>query len=189
MARGRRSDLGELVNRLTGSPQAKARLTLILEALSGLRTVALASAALGLAERRFHTLRALALQAALESLEPRPAGRRSPPAPENTAQVIALETTIRELRIELHAAEVREEIALTMPHLFRKGHRQRGSRQQTRTRTPAGRNVGRAGCDSSVGKPAGHDVADQQGNEEPASRSAASVVGSLPFAGGQRTLG
>jgi hypothetical protein len=189
MTRGRRSDLGELVNRLTGSLRAKARLTLILEALSGRRTVAVASAALGLAERRFHTLRALALQAALESLEPRPAGRRSLPAPEKTAQVMALESTIRELRIELHAAQVREEIALTMPHLFRKGHRQKGRRQRTRTRTLAGRNVGHGGCDSSGRKPAGHDVADQQGNEEPASRSAASVVASLPFAGGQPALG
>ena len=59
------------------------------------------------------------VQAALASLEPRPAGRpvRMPEEGPETAET--LQATIRDLRLDLRAARVREEIALTMPDLLR----------------------------------------------------------------------
>ena len=53
------------------------------------------------------------LQAGLDSLEPRPAGR--PPRATPAADVGALQARVTELEIELRAARVREEIALALP--------------------------------------------------------------------------
>ena len=58
-------------------------------------------------------LRAELLQAALERLEGRPAGRpRRPEEPEDT---VALRRQLEAMQRELHVAQVREEIALAMP--------------------------------------------------------------------------
>src|SRR5262245_38419751 len=119
MTRGRTTNWAEVVDRLDGSAEAKARLTTILEALAGQRTLAEAAARLGLGERRLHELRNRALQAAVGGLEPLRAGRPAGAAPEAEARVAALEATIGELRVELRAAQVREEIALVMPHVVR----------------------------------------------------------------------
>ena len=119
MARGRRPKGPKLVDGLEGSAEAKRRLEVILESISGQRTVAEARALLGLGEARFHELRTEILQLALNRAEPRPPGRpRHEPAPEQ-GQVAALQAEIRDLRIDLHAAQVREEIALVMPHLLK----------------------------------------------------------------------
>ena len=61
---------------LTGSPQAKRMLALLLEALGGLRTTQEAAAGMGVALVRYYQLETRALQAMLEALEPRPKGRR-----------------------------------------------------------------------------------------------------------------
>jgi len=118
MARGRRPKGPKLVDGLEGSAEAKRRLEVILESISGQRTVAEARALLGLSEARFHELRNKMMQSALEGAEPHPAGRpRHEPSPEQT-QVAALQAEVRDLRIDLKAAQVREEIALVMPHLL-----------------------------------------------------------------------
>jgi len=118
MARGRRPKGPKLVDGLEGSAEAKRRLEVILESLNGKWTVAEARAQLGLGEARFHELRTEILQLALNRAEPRLPGRpRHEPSPEQT-QVAALEAEIRDLRIDLKAAQVREEIALVMPHLL-----------------------------------------------------------------------
>src|SRR5262249_29640771 len=70
-------------------------------------------ARLGLSEQRFDQLRTQVLQAGLESLEPRRAGRRPRAVP--AADVQALRARVAELEIELRAARVREEIALALP--------------------------------------------------------------------------
>ncbi len=119
MARGRRPKGPKLVDGLDGSAEAKRRLQVILESMNGKWTVAEARAQLGLSEARFHELRTKIMQAALERSEPQPVGRpRHERAPEQ-AQLAALEAQIRDLRIDLHAAQVREEIALVMPHLLK----------------------------------------------------------------------
>ena len=112
--RGRRPSGPEYVERLGGSAAAKERLRVVLETLAGHCRVAEACARLGLSEPRFHQLRARLLQAALEGLEPRPAGR--PRRAEADARVQELQATIADLRVELRAAQVHEEIALVLPH-------------------------------------------------------------------------
>jgi hypothetical protein len=126
MTRGRKPQVTRLVQRLDGSDVAKARLTALLEALAGKRTVLEAALRLGLSERRFHYLRNHCLQAALASLEPQPMGRPTGPLflPERQ-QVAALERAVRELKMDLHAAQLREEIALAMPHLLQRAARRK----------------------------------------------------------------
>jgi hypothetical protein len=119
MERRRRPCRAKLVERLEGSTKAKTRLRLILETLAGERTVSAAGQALGVSRRRFHDLRAEFLRVALDLLEPRPAGRpgRQQGEEEHLAE---LKAEIQRLTIDLHAAQVREEIALAMPHLLRR---------------------------------------------------------------------
>ena len=68
-------------------------------------------------------------------LEPRPAGR---PEAGPDARVATLEAEVRELRIGLRAAQVREEIAILLPRLRRRGGRAAGRTRQA----PAGRSGG-----------------------------------------------
>jgi len=109
-----------LVDRLDGSPQAKTRLRVILQVLRGEATVPEACAELGIERSRFHELRETVLQEALAALEPRPRGRPPRQASPEEAQVAALEDQVQELKVDLRAAQVREELALILPHVVHK---------------------------------------------------------------------
>jgi hypothetical protein len=137
MTRGRKIDTTKLVEGLEGSDEAKARLAIFLEAFAGRRTVGEACDALELRERRFYILRGVLLQAALDSLEPRPAGRPSLKSPRQAGP----ESEIRDLRLNLQAAQIREEIALAMPHLLQRSRKKVGRRRARRS----GRNNGFGG--------------------------------------------
>src|SRR5262245_20907951 len=147
MTRGRRPAWAEVVARLEGSAVAKARLRAGLEALTGQRTVAAACLGLGVSERRFRKLRDRMLRAALQGLEPRPAGRPSHPAGETAGRVAELEAAVRALRLDLRAAQVREEIALLMPQVLRRGGRaRRAGRRKGRRPGAAERSGASSGC-------------------------------------------
>jgi hypothetical protein len=120
------------VERLAGPVVAKQRLRLILETLTGQRTIAEASACLGVSVRRFHLFRSQFLQAALHQLTPKPVGRPSRAALAADQRVSELQAEVRKLHIRLQAALVREEIALTMPHLFRRKTRKKRPGQARR---------------------------------------------------------
>ena len=122
MGRGRKSSGPDLVDGAEGSEEAKRRAKAILEALTGRKTVAQASAKVGMGEAMFHRLKTRVIQSAVESLEPRPIGRPAAPSQE-TSEVEALTERVKELERELKAAQVREEIALAMPHLKKKRRR------------------------------------------------------------------
>lgn len=109
---------------LDGSAEAKCRLQVILETLAGQLTISQAISRLGIGERRFHYLRKQCLRAALSRLEPQPAGRpaRARLGPEQQ-HIAALERAVTDLRIDLRAAQLREEIALAMPHLLQRAPR------------------------------------------------------------------
>jgi hypothetical protein len=110
-----------LADRLEGPEEAKQRLKVILETISGERTIADAAAAIGVGLARFHELRNQVLQAALAALEPKPAGRPRSEAPADADPKLAeLEAQVRELTLEIKASNVREQIALTMPHLLKR---------------------------------------------------------------------
>jgi hypothetical protein len=132
MTRGRKSEGARLVEQLDGSDEAKARLAAFLEALAGRRTAAEAALGLGVSERRFRTLRTHLLQAALRSLEARPLGRPAQRSEEADGQLAALEKQLRDVRLDLRAAQIREEIALAMPHLLRGGRPRRRARKTPR---------------------------------------------------------
>lgn len=127
---------------LHGSAAAKQRLMAFLTMLSGQQTPAMAAMSLGVSERRFRALRAGLLQAALTDLEPRPVGRPSVHATgTESARLVEMQDNIRDLRIDLRAAQIREEIALAMPHLFRRKRRtKKRAKRHHRKITTTGKN-------------------------------------------------
>jgi hypothetical protein len=113
--RGRIPQGPEVVEHLEGSPKAKERLRVILETMAGKWRVHEACVRLGICEQRFRQLRAEVLQAALGSLEDQPAGR--PRRPTEPPETVALRQQLAALAQELHVSQVREEIALALPHV------------------------------------------------------------------------
>jgi len=147
MTRGRRPDWERAVAGLDGSALAKARLTAILAVVSGRQAVATAALELGLSERRLHRLRLQMLQAALVGLEPHPAGRPAYRAAPTAGDADALRAQVAQLRLELHAAQVRQDIALVMPQLLvRGGKPKKTGRAQTRARNRPRPCGGRGAC-------------------------------------------
>lgn len=128
MKRGRKPLGPRLVGRLDASTRAKRRLETILEEISGKKTLAEACAAIGVAESQYLTLRATALQAALSGLEPGQPGRPSKKPTDVEQRLQDLEDEMQMAKIELQAARIREEIAVTMPHLLR---RRRGTKKNS----------------------------------------------------------
>jgi hypothetical protein len=118
------------VERLNGSAEAKKRLVLILETLAGEQTTSAAGRLLGITRRRFDALRRQFLLFGLSYLEPRPPGR---PGQTHVAdrRVSGLEAQVQRLQVDLRAAEVREEIALALPHLLRRSRGKKGSLSKT----------------------------------------------------------
>jgi hypothetical protein len=106
----------EYLEQLAGAEQTKERLRVILETLLGEKRLQEACSQLEVGETRFAQLREAALQGALAAIEPRPAGRPSRTASEGD-QVRALQARVEQLELELEIAQVREEIALVLPHL------------------------------------------------------------------------
>jgi len=123
VGRGRKTSGPELVEGAEGSEAAKTRLKAILEAITGGKTIAEASASVGMGEAMFHRLKTRVIQAAVESLEPRPLGR-IPAALVERTEAEELAERVKKLERELKAAEVRAEIAVAMPHL-RKGQKKK----------------------------------------------------------------
>ena len=107
------------VDRLAGPPEDKRRLRVILETLSGERSVEEACLVLGIGEARFHVLRRQALEGALQALAPGHAGRPRREEPEETARVRTLQAEKEELELELYASRVREQLAV-LPRVGKK---------------------------------------------------------------------
>jgi hypothetical protein len=178
MTRGRRPEVARLVERLQGSGAAKARLIAILDVLTRRRTVGQVCAPLGISERRLHSLRHCALQAALGSLEPSPIGRPAQAPAEGDTRVATLQAEIQDLRLDLMAAQVREEIALVLPDLRRRaGGRHKTARQRQDRRRSA--IVGaQDGCGASGATPRARCGPGEvrPGSAKPAGASAASAL-------------
>ena len=131
MRRGRPPKGSRLVEGHEGTQEAKRRLRVILETMAGECTVTEACEELGVGETAFHELRAQAIAGALSSLEPKLRGRPRRGESEETPRIRGLELENQELKIDLRAAQIREEIALMMPHLL--------NRKKKETTTPKGR--------------------------------------------------
>jgi len=119
VSRGRPPKGAGLVDGLESSALAKERLKIILQTIAGELSVVDACARLSVSEARFHELRAEALQAAAAQLEPKPAGRPAAIISREAQEAAALKAQIQELKIDLRAAQIREELALVMPHVLK----------------------------------------------------------------------
>lgn len=118
MTRAGRKPLGPaLVQHLEGSGQAKERLEVLLQTITGELTIEAACQCLGIRAARLHALRTEVLEAALAQLEPRPAGR--PPQIFSPAdqRIAELEEELREKQRQQKALEAQLEIAQAAPQL------------------------------------------------------------------------
>jgi len=107
------------VDHLEGADADKRRLRIVLETISGDRSVEQACEELGVSASRFHELRREALQAALDGLTPGASGRpKHDDPPADQERLKTLERENRELMLELQASYTRTEIALAMPHVL-----------------------------------------------------------------------
>jgi hypothetical protein len=117
--RGRKPTGANLVEHLEGSQRAKTRLKAILETLSGQRTIPEVCQELGIQETMFHRVRAEVLQTALSRLEPRPLGRPPQQLSPHDRRIAEVEEENHSLRVELKAAQIRQELAESLPRLSR----------------------------------------------------------------------
>jgi hypothetical protein len=104
--------IDDQVDRLEGSPAAKARLRVILANLAGQISIIEACAELDVNESWYFDLKRDSLRRWLKTMEPGTPGRR--PSTEKTADeqhIAELEAQVRKLELELKAAQLREELA------------------------------------------------------------------------------
>jgi transposase-like protein len=120
MGAGRPPEGPKHVAKLDGDDEAKRRLRLVLETLSGERSIESACEELGVSASRFHELRRGALQAALDGLAPSASGRPKREVEVDPERQKALEQENKDLLFELQASMVRTELALLMPHVLTK---------------------------------------------------------------------
>jgi hypothetical protein len=116
--RGRPRQGGEGVDRLEGTQDAKERLAVIMDTVSGKLTIQQACDQLGIAKSAFYKLREQALKGALENLEPKAMGRPAAVVTPEQERIEELEHELRETRMDLEAAYLREELAVAMPHVL-----------------------------------------------------------------------
>jgi hypothetical protein len=123
------------VDRLEGSEELKERLRVLLATITGEMSVEEACATLAVGPSRLHEMRREALQAALEGLEPHRAGRPPTMKGIRTDRESELEQKVRDLERDLQGALVRTEIALAMPHLFKKDTKKNFKRRKATSRS------------------------------------------------------
>jgi hypothetical protein len=124
--RGRKPMGPEVTDRLRGSDQARLRVKTVLQTMTGELRVQDACRQLVLSEQRFDELRLEAVQAAIDALELKPAGRPARAAADAT--IAQLRQQVTELEGRLQAALMRAELAATLPR--------RGKKSRPRTRRP-----------------------------------------------------
>lgn len=138
MARGRPANSSTIVAHLTGSAQGRQRLNLMLQTLEGQIPIPQAAAKLGVGRSRFCLQRQKMLQAALESLEPKPRGRPPLEITPEQQEIERLQQQVQALKIDLQAAQIREELALLMPHVLTR-NKMRRKKNATNSRAQSGR--------------------------------------------------
>lgn len=123
---GRKPMGARLAEHVEGSDLAKNRAEVILQTIRGELTIAEACATLGVEQSRFFALRSEALQALVGALEPGRVGRPPKEPSELERRMGELEKKLAEVAFDLELSRVREEIAVTMPHLLVDTKKNRG---------------------------------------------------------------
>lgn len=98
------------IDKLSGSPRAKERLSVLLGSLQPDGSASEARCRLGLSESHFHQLRHDWLQGALEILEPRVPGRRGHVVSAAEERVGVLEQEVQQLQRTLALSQARCEV-------------------------------------------------------------------------------
>ena len=146
MSAGRPPDGWHHVDRLEGADEEKRRLKIVLETVSGERTIEQACEELGISPSRYHELRHRVLQAALDGMTPGVPGRPKHEEPAlDPEHVKAIERENQELKRELQAAYTRTEIALSMPHVLTPAGKAEIKKKVRREKTRRPRGSGGAG--------------------------------------------
>jgi hypothetical protein len=115
--RGRHAIGPEIAERVEGSALARTRMRVILETITNTKPVKDACAELDICGQMFERYRARAIEAAVASLELKPAGRPAKAASPDDEQIAELKERIAELEAELQAATLKAELAATLPRL------------------------------------------------------------------------
>jgi transposase-like protein len=100
----------DLLNKYDGDPQAIERMKAILTTLSGQESVLAACARLGIHESLFRRFRDVCLQAGISALAPKKPGRKSLPVVEENDHIVSLEKEVKQLKLELMGARIREQL-------------------------------------------------------------------------------
>jgi hypothetical protein len=116
--RGRPVKGVELLEDMEVSEVARQRLMVILQTLAGALTIEEACQVLGVNRSRFHDLRHEFLDRAAGLLEPRQPGPKPNRPTEAQLEIERLQREIVQLKLDLKATQIREEIALVMPQLL-----------------------------------------------------------------------
>jgi hypothetical protein len=110
--RGRYPAGVDYVDKLDGAAADKGRLKAILQTLAGEARLREVCDHLGIRATRFQQLRQRALQAALDALAPRPAGRPCVRVTPEAERIDALEQALAEKELQVQEALVRAEVAV-----------------------------------------------------------------------------
>lgn len=125
---GGRPPLGvRLVDRQGGSEEAKLRLKVIIETLNGERTIPSACQVLDIGESAFHKLRERFIQESVQGLERRAGGRKRKEPTAEERRIAELEGRVKKLERDLEASQIREDLALLMPHVLEPRPPKKGS--------------------------------------------------------------
>jgi hypothetical protein len=108
----------ELVERTEGSPEAKRRVQIVLRTLAGELTIPQACLELGIGHSRFHQMRSELLQQMVAVAEPRAPGRPATEPADVASEQLRQE--VGALKMQLRAAQIREELAMILPHTIRR---------------------------------------------------------------------
>jgi hypothetical protein len=122
-----------LADRVTASEQARARMKVLLETITGDKTMDQACDALSIHKTQLFRLRTRMLEAAAASLEPQPIGRPPEAVPPQTARIAELEAELNKLHVELQASRLRVELAQALPALSDE-HASRRKKKKRRAR-------------------------------------------------------
>jgi hypothetical protein len=106
---------------MEGDEEAKKRLKVILETLSGSKTIDEAAAELGIKAAMFHRLRYEWLEESMKLLLPKPLGRPRRRVAVESAELERARKEIESIRDELKKAHVREELSVALPPVMTRG--------------------------------------------------------------------